>query len=111
VAVGNDYELFIVNRHRKELKANMPVQESIGMANGTSGNAVVFAETTVVIALAALNVTGIDCLGLMGAVGAVAVVLAVLVPITITPAFLFWIGPRALSLKERRILAAQHSHG
>lgn len=111
LAVGIDYALFIVNRHRKQLKANMPLQESIGMANGTSGNAVVFAGTTVVIALAALNVTGIDFLGLMGTVGAVAVVLAVLVAITMTPALLSWIGPKALSRKERRILAEQHSHG
>src|SRR5690625_5703607 len=34
LAVGIDYALFIVNRHRKQLKANMPLQESIGMANG-----------------------------------------------------------------------------
>lgn len=111
LAVGIDYALFIVNRHRKQLKANMPLQESIGMANGTSGNAVVFAGTTVVIALAALNVTGIAFLGLMGTVGAVAVVLAVLVAITMTPALLSWIGPKALSRKERRILAEQQSHG
>src|SRR5699024_6483061 len=105
------YALFIVNRHRKQHKANMPLQESIGMANGTSGNAVVFAGTTVVIALAALKVTGIDFFGLMGTVGAVAVVLAVLVAITVTPTFLSWIAPKALSRKERRFLAEQHSHG
>src|SRR5699024_12237296 len=90
---------------------NVPLQESIGMANGTSGDAVVCAGTTVMIALAALNLTGIDFLGLMGIVGAVAVVLAVLVAITMTTALLSWIGPKALSRKERRILAEQHSPG
>ena len=59
LAVGIDYALFIINRHRRQLKDGMPLHESIGLANGTSGNAVVFAGLTVIIALAALNVTGI----------------------------------------------------
>ncbi len=45
LAVGIDYALFIVNRHRRQLKAGMDVRESIALANGTSGNAVVFAGT------------------------------------------------------------------
>src|SRR5699024_5555981 len=55
LAVGIDYALFIVHRHRTQLKAGMDVQHSIARANGTSGNAVVFAGSTVVIALLALN--------------------------------------------------------
>ncbi|MCV7527912.1 MMPL family transporter, partial [Micrococcus luteus] len=72
---------------------------------GTSGNAVVFAGVTVVIALAALNVTGIGFLGLMGTVGAVCVAVAVLVAITLTPALLALAGPRVLSRRERARLA------
>ncbi len=106
LAVGIDYALFIVNRHRRQLKAGMDVRESIALANGTSGNAVVFAGTTVVIALLALNVTGIPFLGLMGTVGAVSVAIAVLVAITLTPALLSAIGPRILSRKERARLTA-----
>src|SRR5690606_23463780 len=48
LAVGIDYSLFILNRHRQQLRTGMPVSESIGLANGTAGNAVVFAGTTVV---------------------------------------------------------------
>ncbi len=70
LAVGIDYSLFIVNRHRKQLLAGVPVRESIGLATGTSGTAVVFAGTTVIVALLALNVTGVPFLGLMGTVGA-----------------------------------------
>lgn len=101
LAVGIDYALFIVHRHRTQLKAGMPLHHSIGMANGTSGNAVVFAGSTVVIALLALNLTGIPFLGLMGTVGGFVVVVAVLVAITLTPAMLSLLGRRALSKRER----------
>ncbi|WP_433088101.1 MMPL family transporter [Dactylosporangium sp. CA-052675] len=101
LAVGIDYALFILNRHRRQLKQGVEMGESIGLANGTSGNAVVFAGSTVLVALLALNVTGIPFLGLMGTVGAVCVAVAVLVAITLTPALLSLVGLRILSRKER----------
>jgi len=101
LAVGIDYSLFIINRHRKQLLAGSEPRESIGLANGTSGNAVVFAGSTVVIALLALNVPGIPFLALMGDVGAVSVVAAVLIAITLTPAILGLVGERVLTKKER----------
>ncbi|WP_022872204.1 MMPL family transporter [Nesterenkonia alba] len=102
LAVGIDYALFIINRHRKQLKAGMPLMDSIALANGTAGNAVVFAGATVVIALVALNVTGIQLLGLMGTVGAWCVTIAVLMATTMSPALLKLVGWRILSRKERR---------
>jgi RND superfamily putative drug exporter len=105
LAVGIDYSLFILNRHRRQLKAGMPVAESIALANGTSGNSVTFAGLTVIIALAALNLTGIDFLGLMGSVGAAAIAIAVAVAVTFNPAVISLIGMRVLSTKERRALA------
>jgi RND superfamily putative drug exporter len=101
LAVGIDYSLFIINRHRSQLKQGMPMAESIGLANGTSGNAVVFAGTTVIVALLALNITGIPFLGLMGTVGAVSVAVAILVAISLTPAMLSFSGMRILRKKER----------
>lgn len=101
LAVGIDYALFIINRHRAQIKRGMSVPESIGMANGTSGNAVVFAGITVIVALLALNITGIPFLGLMGTVGAVAVAVAILVAITLTPAMLSFVGMRILRKSER----------
>jgi RND superfamily putative drug exporter len=100
LAVGIDYALFIVNRHRHQLREGYEVEESIALANGTSGNAVVFAGSTVVIALLALNVTGIPFLGLMGTVGAACVAIAVLISVTLTPALLSLIGMRILSRRE-----------
>ncbi len=105
LAVGIDYALFILHRHRRQLKAGMAVAESIGLANGTSGNAVVFAGSTVLIALLALNVTGIPFLALMGTVGAVAIAVAVLLTVTMTPALLGLLGHRLLPRRDRKAAA------
>lgn len=111
LAVGIDYSLFIVNRHRKQLLNGVPVRESIGLATGTSGTAVVFAGTTVIVALLALNVTGVPFLGLMGTVGAVCVGVAVLVAITLAPAILGLVGTRLLSGKARATIGQPHAAG
>ncbi|MGI9824230.1 MMPL family transporter [Agromyces sp. Marseille-Q5079] len=110
LAVGIDYSLFVVNRHRKQLLQGAEVVESIGLANGTSGNAVVFAGTTVIVALLALNVTGVPFLGLMGTVGAVAVAVAVLISTTLTPALLGLLGMRILRRKVRAHLGEGNRH-
>lgn len=105
LAVGIDYSLFIVNRHRKQLLQGAEVRESIGLANGTAGNAVTFAGVTVIIALMALNVTGVPFLGLMGTAGAVSVLIAVLIAVTLTPAILSLLGTRVLGRKARASIA------
>ncbi|NUQ87277.1 MAG: MMPL family transporter, partial [Glycomyces artemisiae] len=107
LAVGIDYSLFIVNRHRRQLKEGYDVDESIALATGTSGNAVVFAGATVLIALVALNITGIPFLGLMGSIGAFCIAIAVLVAITFIPALLRLAGLKILSKRER---AAREDH-
>ena len=104
LAVGIDYALFILNRHRRQLKAGMPLRESIGLANGTSGSAVFFAGLTVIIALAALNLTGIEFLGMMGTMGSLAIFISVLIAVTFTPAMVSLIAMRILSKKERAAL-------
>ncbi len=111
LAVGIDYSLFILNRHRRQLRAGMPLSESIGMAAGTSGNAVVFAGFTVIIALLALNLTGIGFLGLMGTMGAMAIVIAVLAALTMVPALLGLVGERILSKRERAARAELAASG
>ncbi|WP_306215507.1 MMPL family transporter [Actinoplanes sp. RD1] len=101
LAVGIDYSLFILNRHRRQLLNGVELHESIGLANGTSGNAVVFAGATVLVALLALNVTGIGFLGMMGTVGAICVAVSVIIAVTLTPALLSLLGTRILSRKAR----------
>ncbi|MER2137872.1 MAG: MMPL family transporter, partial [Arthrobacter sp.] len=92
LAVGIDYSLFIINRHRTQLLHGMELEESAGVATGTSGNAVLFAGLTVVIALAALAVPGLPFLSVMGLAAAGTVAMAILVALTLTPAFLGFIG-------------------
>lgn len=107
LAVGIDYSLFIVNRHRTQLLAGMDPAESVARATGTSGNAVVFAGLTVIIALAALVVPGLPFLAVMGLAAAGTVAVAVLVAITLTPAVLSLIGRRIIS---RRAWAKAVAH-
>ncbi|MFF5076114.1 MMPL family transporter [Actinoplanes sp. NPDC000266] len=109
LAVGIDYSLFILNRHRRQLLAGVDIHESIGLANGTSGNAVVFAGATVLVALLALNVTGIGFLGMMGTVGAICVAVAVVVAVTLTPALLSLLGLRVLGRKARAAIGQPHA--
>lgn len=106
LAVGIDYALFILYRHRRQLIQGAEVVDSIGLANGTAGNAVVFAGTTVIVALLALNITGIPFLGLMGTAGAVSVLVAVLIAVSLTPALLGLAGMRVLGRRARGRAAA-----
>lgn len=106
LAVSIDYALFIVNRHRTQLRAGMSIEESIGRAVGTAGSAVVFAGLTVVIALAALTVVGIPFLSVMGVAAAATVVMGVAIAITLVPALLAFAGEKVLSRKIRRSMAA-----
>ena len=101
LAVGIDYALFIVSKHRDLLRRGLPVEESIARANGTAGTAVVFAGLTVVIALAALTVVGVPFLGVMGLGSAFTVLMAVLIAITLVPALLGFAGYKVLPKKER----------
>ena len=107
LAVGIDYSLFIANRHRTQLLAGMGLEESVARATGTSGNAVVFAGLTVIIALAALVVPGLPFLAVMGLAAAGTVAVAVLVAITLTPAMLSLIGRRIIS---KRAWAKAEAH-
>jgi putative drug exporter of the RND superfamily len=116
LAVGIDYTLFILSRHRTQLAAGMDPEESAARATGTAGSAVVFAGLTVVIALSGLAVVGIPFLTVMGVGAAGTVLVAVLVALTLLPALLGFAGtrlaPRPGSRAARRELAdAQESTG
>jgi RND superfamily putative drug exporter len=94
LAVGIDYALFIVSRHRGQLAEGMAVAESVARAVATAGSAVIFAGTTVVIALCGLVVARIPFLAVMGYAAAGAVTVAVLVALTAVPAMLGLAGER-----------------
>jgi RND superfamily putative drug exporter len=99
LAVGIDYALFIVSRHRGQLARGMDPAESAAVAVGTAGSAVVFAGATVIIALLGLLVVGVPFLSVMGVGAAFAVLVAIAAAVTLLPAFLGVAGAK-LAPKE-----------
>jgi RND superfamily putative drug exporter len=95
LAVGIDYALFIVSRHRQQLADGLDPAESVARATATAGSAVVFAGVTVLIALVGLVVVGIPFLSVMGLAAAGTVAIAVLIALTLLPALLGFAGRRA----------------
>jgi putative drug exporter of the RND superfamily len=109
LAVGIDYALFILFRHRQNLTGGLKPREAAAQATGTAGSAVVFAGATVVIALVGLLVVNIPFLTVMGLAAAGAVVIAVLIAITLLPALLGFFGERLM--RRNRVLAFRPRRG
>jgi RND superfamily putative drug exporter len=105
LAVGIDYALFILTRHRQNLGEGMTPSEAAARATATAGSAVVFAGTTVIIALVGLLVINIPFLSVMGLAAAGTVALAVLIAITLLPALLGFAGERMR--RNNRVLVAR----
>ncbi len=99
LGVGIDYALFIVTRHKLQLADGMELRESIARATATAGGAVVFAGSTVVIALCSLAFADIPLVTTLGFTAAIAVVVAVLAATTLLPAMLGALGPHINSLR------------
>ncbi|MET9132990.1 MMPL family transporter [Streptomyces antibioticus] len=105
LGVGIDYALFIVTRHRRGLKRGLTVTEAAENAVATTGRAVVFAGATVCIALLGMLILRLNFLNGVAIAASLTVVLTVAASVTLLPALLSYIGPRALSRRERRRLA------
>ncbi|WP_418959286.1 MMPL family transporter [Streptomyces tritici] len=105
LGVGIDYALFIVTRHRRGLKRGLSVAEAAENAVATTGRAVVFAGATVCIALLGMLILRLGFLNGVALAASLTVVLTVAASVTLLPALLSFIGPRALSRRERRRLA------
>ena len=102
LAVGIDYALFIVHRQRRlVLTEGLSTADATARAVATAGSAVVFAGSTVVIALVGMTVIGIGFLTTMALVAATTVTLAVLIALTLLPALLGIVGERIWSSKAR----------
>ncbi len=94
LGVGIDYSLFIVTRHRENLAAGMDVEAAAGRALSTAGQAVLFAGTTVVIAICGLLIAGIPYVAVLGFSAAIVVVVMMLAALTLLPALLGLVGRR-----------------
>ena len=100
LAVGIDYALFILSRHRQNLDDGLEPREAAAQATATAGSAVVFAGATVVIALVGLAVVQIPFLTVMGVAAAATVSLAVVIAVTLLPAMLGFGGKRFARLNR-----------
>ena len=102
LGVGIDYSLFIVTRHRQHLHAGMSVHDAAGTSNATAGQAVLFAGTTVVVAILGLFLAGLPAVTSMGVSVALVVVVAMLAAITLLPGLLGLVGTRIDKLSIHR---------
>jgi RND superfamily putative drug exporter len=95
LGVGIDYALFIVTRYREAYGRNgRDVRAAVGEAMNTAGRAVIFAGTTVVIALMGMCLLGIGFLYGLAISSSVAVLLVLAASLTLLPALLTFLGAR-----------------
>jgi RND superfamily putative drug exporter len=106
LGVGVDYALFIVTRMRQGIGRGKEVPDAIVDAIDTSGRAVMFAGITVCIALLGMFALGVSFLYGVAIAASITVAFTVLAALTFLPALLGFIGPRVLSRRQRRKLAA-----
>ena len=102
LGVGIDYTLFVLPRFRQFVAAGIERPAAIARANGTAGQAVVFAGITVLIAIIGLRASGLPAIAMMGYGTALFVALAVLAAVSLLPALLALTGVRIDGLLARR---------
>ncbi len=104
LGVGIDYALFIVTRSRQELKRGASVEEAVTTALNTSGRAVLFAGSTVCIALLGMLILGLSFLNGVAVSASLTVLITMLASVSLLPSLLAFQKKRVLSRKERRSL-------
>ncbi len=110
LGVGIDYALFVVTRHREFLARGLDIEESIGRAVATAGQAVVFAGGIVVVSILGLAVAGVPFMTAGGIAISVIVLVMVLASLTLLPAFLGLAGHR-INRSRRRTRPADSTPG
>ena len=119
LGVGIDYALFILTRFREAYATPGPTfqdaRESVVQSIDTAGRAVLFAGSTVVIALLGMMLLGVDFLYGVAIAASIAVLLVMFASLTLLPALLTMaggrvaIGGRRARARARERAAAQAS--
>ncbi|MCD0448629.1 MMPL family transporter [Actinocorallia sp. API 0066] len=104
LGVGIDYALFIVTRFREALQEGEGPEAATVTAITTAGHAVLFAGTTVVIALLGLIAMGQKMMTGVAIGASVTVLVTMTAAVTLLPAFLGFTGRRIDSLRLPRAL-------
>jgi RND superfamily putative drug exporter/membrane protein YdfJ len=99
LAVGIDYALFLVARFREELRQNNKARAVQNTVSSTAP-AVLFAGSTIVVALFSMSALKIDFLGIMGSVSALSVILVVVLTLLIVPSMLVLLPIKANTSKK-----------
>jgi RND superfamily putative drug exporter len=94
LGVGIDYALLVISRFRTERADGADVREATLTAMDTAGRSVLFAGTTVVIALLGMLLLGVSFLNGPAFASAAAVALTMLSSLTLLPALLGFLGHR-----------------
>jgi RND superfamily putative drug exporter len=97
LGVGIDYSLFVINRFRQAILAGHEPKKAALEAVNTSGRAVVFAASTVIIGLLGLLFMGIGFFTGLAFAAAGTVVLVMLSAVWLLPALLSLMGRRAVA--------------
>jgi RND superfamily putative drug exporter len=92
IGVGIDYALFIVTRYRSALAQGHQPRQAVVIAGSTSGRAVVFAGSTVVISIFGLVLMGRDYLWGLALATSLVVAVVVFASVTVLPALLGFAG-------------------
>src|SRR5271154_6577770 len=105
LGVGIDYALFILTRFREAYATPGPtfknVRESVVHSIDTAGRAVLFAGSTVVIALLGMTLLGVEFLYGLAIAASVAVLLVMFASLTLLPALLTMAGARVARPSRR----------
>jgi RND superfamily putative drug exporter len=92
IGVGIDYALFIVTRYRDALHRTQSPETAVLEAVNTSGRAVVFAGSTVMVSVLGMFLMGLPFLHGLSVGIALAVAVAVIAALTLLPALLGFVG-------------------
>ncbi|MGI5150056.1 MMPL family transporter [Plantactinospora sp. CA-294935] len=96
IGLGVDYCLFVIARFREELAAGTPVPHAVATTVRTAGRTVIFSGLTVAASLSVLLVFPYSFLRSFAYAGVLVVAMAVVGSLTLLPAALAALGPRAV---------------
>ncbi|HVV90903.1 MAG TPA: MMPL family transporter [Solirubrobacterales bacterium] len=109
LGVGIDYALFIVTRFRNNLDEGLEPRQAAITAVDTAGRAVLFAGTTVIIALMGMFLLNISFLYGVAVAAALAVLFTMIAALTLLPALLTWVGHRVNKWKIPGLSGGQNT--
>lgn len=99
LGVGIDYALFVLNRYRQAVLIGHPPKQAAMESVNTAGRAVLFAGSTVIVALLGLFILRIGFFNGLSLAAAVTVLMVMLSALWLLPATLSLLGTKALGLR------------